>query len=78
MNLGKQAISFGMGFELLNWVLKDGYATIIAGAFTAVLLINNLALVVFMISGKRIRTIFSRSWLARMHRRTIKDPNQTH
>ena len=78
MNLGKQAISFGMGFQLLNWVLKDGYATIIAGVFTAVLLVNNMALIVFMVSGKRIRIVFSRSWLARMHGRTIKDPNQTH
>ena len=78
MNLGKQAISFGMGFELLNWVLKDGYDTVIAGVFTAVLLVNNLALIVFMLFGKRIRTVISRSWLARMHGRTIKDPNQTH
>ncbi|KAI9663198.1 MAG: hypothetical protein M1821_008246 [Bathelium mastoideum] len=78
MNIGKQAISFGMGFELLNWVLKDGYATVIAGVFTAVLLLNNLALLVFMFAGKRIRTALSRSWLARMHGRTIKDPSQTH
>ncbi|KAL9073418.1 MAG: hypothetical protein Q9157_004752 [Trypethelium eluteriae] len=78
MNLGKQAISFGMGFELLDWVLKDGYATVIAGVFTAVLLVNNMALLIFMFAGKRIRTSFSRSWLARLHRSTIKDPNQTH
>ncbi|KAI9695962.1 MAG: hypothetical protein M1820_008374 [Bogoriella megaspora] len=74
MNLGKQAISFGMGFSLLEWILKDGYATIIAGVFTAILLLNNLALLIFMFAGKRIRIAISKSWLARMHGRTIKSP----
>ncbi|KAI4731336.1 MFS general substrate transporter [Aureobasidium sp. EXF-10728] len=48
MNLGKQAISFGMGIYLLDWILEHGYAKIIAGAFCAVLAINNLAVLVFL------------------------------
>lgn len=71
MNLGKQAISFAMGFKLLNWILEDGYAVIIAGAFCAVLLVNNLALIIFMLFGKRIRIATSKSWLGRLHRRTM-------
>ena len=71
MNLGKQAISFGMGLHLLDWILTDGYAVIIAGVFVAVLLVNNLALIVFLAVGKRIRILMSRTWLARFHRRTM-------
>ena len=73
MNLGKQAISFGMGVDLLNWVLQYGYAVMIAGVFGGVLLANNLALIIFMIWGKRIRAFMARSWLARLHRKTIKE-----
>lgn len=29
MNLGKQAISFGMGVYLLDWILTTGYVTVI-------------------------------------------------
>jgi hypothetical protein len=47
MNIGKQAISFGSGLEVLNWILTHGYARVIAGAFTGVLLANNLALFIF-------------------------------
>ena len=71
MNLGKQAISFGMGVDLLNWVLQYGYAVMIAGVFGGVLLANNLALIIFMVWGKRIRAFMARTWLARMHRKTI-------
>ncbi|OQD77089.1 hypothetical protein PENDEC_c003G04315 [Penicillium decumbens] len=46
MNLGKQAISFGMGSYLLDWILTRGYAVVIAGIFGGVLLANNLAVVV--------------------------------
>ncbi|CAK7209739.1 hypothetical protein SBRCBS47491_000543 [Sporothrix bragantina] len=73
MNLGKQAISFGMGINLLDWILEHGYLTMIAGAFTAILLANNLCLIIFMIWGKRIRTFMSTTWLARLHNRTIKE-----
>lgn len=70
MNLGKQAISFGMGLYLLDWIMQRGYAVVISGIFCAVLLANNLAVIIFMIWGKRIRRYTSRSWLGRLHRRT--------
>ena len=71
MNLGKQAISFGMGIYLLDWILEIGYAKMIAGIFTGVLLANNLTVIIFMLFGKKIRVGTSRSWLARLHNRTI-------
>ena len=67
MNLGKQAISFGLGLEVLDWILQDGYATVLAGIFTAVLLVNNLAVIPFMIFGKRIRVATANTWLASVH-----------
>lgn len=73
MNLGKQSISFGVGFYVLDWVLKNGYVTIICGIFTGVLLANNLALFGFMTVGKRMRVWFADTWLARMHKRSIKE-----
>ncbi|KZO98488.1 MFS general substrate transporter [Calocera viscosa TUFC12733] len=71
MNLGKQAISFGMGIYLLDWILEHGYAVMIAGVFMAILLVNNLCLLIFMFFGKRIRIATSKTWLARMHKSTI-------
>lgn len=73
MNLGKQAISFGMGFGLLDWITEHGYVTMIAGAFTGVLLANNLCLIIFMLYGKRIRTFMAGTWLARLHRSTVRE-----
>lgn len=70
MNIGKQAISFGLGLELLNWILSTGYAKVIAGAFTVVLLLNNLAVIVFMVWGKKIRVLMANTWLTRLHART--------
>ena len=70
MNLGKQAISFGLGYGVLDWILQDGYAVVIAGIFCAVLAVNNLCVFIFMIWGKRIRRYFANSWLARLHGRT--------
>jgi hypothetical protein len=70
MNLGKQAISFAMGFKLLEWILEIGYLKMIGGIFCGVLLINNLALLVFMFFGKKIRIATSKTWLAALHRRT--------
>lgn len=67
MNISKQAISFGLGLELLNWITETGYAKVIAGAFTAVLLANNLMVFVFMIWGKKIRVLMSNTWLTRLH-----------
>ncbi|GAB1318281.1 Major facilitator superfamily (MFS) profile domain-containing protein [Madurella fahalii] len=71
MNLGKQAISFGFSGYLLNWITKHGYATIIAGAFVPILMANNLMTIVFMIWGKKIRIATSKSWLARLHAKTV-------
>ncbi|KAK0610643.1 major facilitator superfamily domain-containing protein [Bombardia bombarda] len=73
MNLGKQAISFGMGLGLLDWVMEHGYAVMIAGVFGGLLLANNLCLVVFMVFGKRIRAYMAKTWLARVHRSSVKE-----
>ncbi|KAJ5153068.1 MFS transporter [Penicillium canariense] len=70
MNLGKQAISFGMGSYLLDWILTRGYATVISGIFGGVVLANNLMVIVFLLFGKRIRRWTARSWLGKLHQRT--------
>ncbi|KAK3314203.1 major facilitator superfamily domain-containing protein [Apodospora peruviana] len=73
MNLGKQAISFGMGLRLLDWVLQHGYAVMIAGVFGGILLANNLSLIIFMVWGKRIRAFMAKTWLAKVHRDSVKE-----
>jgi hypothetical protein len=70
MNLGKQAISFGMGLHLLEWILQRGYVVVIAGIFVGVLAANNLALLIFIFWGKRIRTLTARTWLGGWHKKT--------
>lgn len=70
MNLGKQAISFGMGLYLLDWILQRGYAVVIGGIFVAVLLANNLSVFIFVFLGKKIRVLTSRTWLGGMHKKT--------
>ena len=77
MCIGKQIISFAFGLYLLDWVMESGYVVIISGIFVAVLLVNNLALLPFMFFGKRIRQYYAGTWLARMHKRTIKTPGMT-
>ncbi|KAF4627882.1 hypothetical protein G7Y89_g10268 [Cudoniella acicularis] len=72
MNLGKQAISFGMGVKLLDWILERGFAVVIAGIFGSVLLANNLALGIFWFYGKRIRIVTSRTWLGGWHKKTAE------
>ncbi|ORY69063.1 putative MFS transporter [Pseudomassariella vexata] len=67
MNLGKQAISFGLSLDLLNWVLERGYAVVIAGIFGSVLVVNNVFVIVFMVFGKRIRKLMVGTWLAKLH-----------
>ena len=52
---------------LLDWILTTGYANVIAGAFVAVLLANNLMVPVFMWKGKSIRRFMAGSWLGRLH-----------
>ncbi|KAL4796894.1 major facilitator superfamily domain-containing protein [Aspergillus venezuelensis] len=69
MNLGKQAISFGMGSYLLSWVERRGYAVVIAGVFCGVAVLNNLMIVVFWVWGKRIRVATGRGWLGGLSRR---------
>ncbi|KAI0435770.1 putative MFS transporter [Xylaria telfairii] len=69
MNVGKQLVSFGLGFKVLDWILQSSYAAVISAGFGGVLLANNLFLVVFMIWGKNIRRFMSTSWLARLHGR---------
>ncbi|KAI0835445.1 MFS general substrate transporter [Hypoxylon sp. FL0890] len=69
INVGKQAVSFGLGFGVLDWVMEYGYATIIAGVFGGVFLANNLMLILFMLRGKQIRRFMSTSWLAKLHGR---------
>lgn len=73
MCVGKQLISFAFGIYLLDWVTVSGYATIIAGAFCAVLFVNNFAVFPFMFFGKSIRTYFAGTWLAKMHKSTVKE-----
>ncbi|KAK7744456.1 hypothetical protein SLS53_003340 [Cytospora paraplurivora] len=73
MNMGKQAISFGMGIDLLDWVETRGYAVMIAGVFGGVLLANNLMLIPFMLWGKRIRKFMSKTWLAKIHADSAKE-----
>lgn len=70
MNLGKQAISFGMGLFLLDWVLQRGYVVVISGIFVGVLLFNNLFLLVFMFFGKKIRILTNHTWINNLHRRS--------
>ncbi|KAF2267760.1 serine/threonine kinase 16 [Lojkania enalia] len=72
MNLGKQAISFGMGIYLLDWILERGFAVTISGIFAGILFANNLALLIFMFWGKKIRIFMSKTWLAKLHKSTIK------
>ncbi|KAL5337362.1 major facilitator superfamily domain-containing protein [Aspergillus crustosus] len=66
MNLGKQAVSFGMGSYLLDWVQGRGYAVVIAGVFCAVAAGNNAMVGVFWVFGKRIRRWTSGGWVARV------------
>ena len=77
MNLGKQAISFGMGLKLLEWVVMKGYAVMIAGVFGGLLLVNNGAVVGFLVGGKRLRGWMAGSWLAGVHGGSARD-GETH
>ncbi|KAH7168505.1 major facilitator superfamily domain-containing protein [Fusarium sp. MPI-SDFR-AT-0072] len=71
MNIGKQAISFGFGYEVINWIVKDGYVTVFAGIFCSVLLVNNLTVFVFLVFGKRLRGWYTHTRLARIHKVSI-------
>jgi uncharacterized membrane protein len=67
--LGKSGISFAFGLYLLEWVEVSGYAVVVAGIFTAVLVVNNFALVPFLVWGKRVRRFYARSWVGRLGER---------
>ncbi|KAL5587224.1 hypothetical protein FOVSG1_012360 [Fusarium oxysporum f. sp. vasinfectum] len=71
MNIGKQAISFGFGYEVINWIIKDGYVTVFAGIFCSVLLVNNLTVFVFLVFGKRLRGWYTHTRLAKIHKGSI-------
>ena len=67
-----------MSLDLLSWILADGYGPILAGAFTAVLLFIHLLAVPFMLFGKKIRTWTAKSFLAKIHTASIKNPAEAH
>ncbi|KAI8944125.1 putative MFS transporter [Xylaria longipes] len=69
MNVGKQLVSFGLGFKVLDWIMQSSYVAVISGGFGGILLANNLFLIVFMIWGKDIRRFMSTTWLAKLHGR---------
>ncbi|KAI2606615.1 putative MFS transporter [Hypoxylon sp. NC1633] len=73
MNIGKQAISFGSGLKVLEWVMASGYGVVMSGIFGGVLLANNLVLLVFMVWGKNIRRFMAETWLARLHFKSIRE-----
>lgn len=66
----KRMLMIDQGIYLLEWILTIGYVKMIAGIFCGILLLNNLAVIPFMIFGKRIRIGIANSWLARMHQQT--------
>lgn len=59
--------------DLLDWIQSNGYAVIIAGAFCGVLFANNLCVLLFMFAGKRIRRFWAGTWLAKMHKSSVKE-----
>ncbi|KAI1397127.1 major facilitator superfamily domain-containing protein [Hypoxylon fuscum] len=77
MNIGKQSISFGFGFSVLDWIMEHGYITMFAGIFCAILTINNLAVFGFIAFGKPMRRWFSKTWLAELHRNSIGTDRNT-
>ncbi|KAH8922850.1 hypothetical protein BT69DRAFT_1350571 [Atractiella rhizophila] len=78
MNLGKQAISFGLSLDLLSWILKNGYEVILGGAFTSVLLFVHIWIFPFILWGKKIRVLTNSGPLARLHKRSIQVKGETH
>ena len=73
MNIGKQSISFGFGFEAIQWIMELGYTKVVAGIFCGALVINNLATLVFLAFGKPMRKWFSQTWLAKLHKNSIRE-----
>lgn len=71
MNVGKQAISFGFGFEVINWITENGYIKMFAGIFCGVLVANNLVVFIFLAFGKTMRRFFGQTRLGKMHKNSI-------
>ncbi|KAL6407414.1 hypothetical protein AUP68_10246 [Ilyonectria robusta] len=71
MNIGKQAISFGFGFAVLDWISEHGYITMFAGVFCGATLANNMAVFVFLYFGKSMRRWFGQTGLAKMHKKSL-------
>ncbi|KAF7557289.1 hypothetical protein G7Z17_g791 [Cylindrodendrum hubeiense] len=71
MNIGKQAISFGFAFAVLDWISKHGYIIMFAGIFCGVTLANNLVVFIFLLFGKPMRRWFGQTRLAKMHKKSI-------
>ena len=59
--------------DLLDWIQESGYAVIIAGVFCAVLFVNNFSVLIFMFRGKSIRRFWAGTWLAKMHKSSIRE-----
>jgi hypothetical protein len=70
MNLGKQAISFGFGYSVVDWIQAHGMVKIFAVAFCVAMAINNLASILFLAFGKWARIRLANSWLGRWHAAT--------
>jgi hypothetical protein len=71
MNVGKQAISFGFGFEVIDWIMKKGYVTIFAGVFCGVIVANNLVVFIFLIFGKTMRRYLGQTRLGKTYKNSI-------
>lgn len=71
MNIGKQAISFGFGFAVLDWISEHGYITMFAGVFCGAILANNMAVFIFLSFGKPMRRWFGQTRLAKMHKKSL-------
>ena len=54
---------------MLEWVEVRGYAVVVAGIFTAELVVNNFALVPFLVWGRRIRRFYAGTWVGRLGER---------
>ena len=63
----KQTISFGLGYDLLSWIAKDGMAVITA-VFATILFVVTVQLFTFLGFGLKIRKATGRWAIARVHK----------
>ncbi|KAH7276237.1 major facilitator superfamily domain-containing protein [Fusarium solani] len=71
MNVGKQAISFGFGFEVIDWIIEKGYITMFAGIFCGVMVANNLVVFIFLVFGKSMRRYLGQTRLGKTHKNSV-------